>query len=207
MPEEDKEKGNIKEKWIWFKKLNSVFERMYVGGKSGWVGRGVHEGLMGQCHCDPLRNLNGSLVPISLHLIFLTQLCVPESTSAFFFFLSIFFSFSQEGHQTCRLPKQAIILDDVLDDNPQFSPSPSSSSSGPKDTINHLLLWLKLTCWWTSSFSEAYLNIKEQPHIHAPIHFVPNLLKKQTKKNVFWKHVSKFYLGKNIKNNNKVTEI
>lgn len=87
MPEEDKEKGNIKEKWIWFKKLNSVFERMYVGGKSGWVERGVHEGLMGQCHCDPLGNLNGSLVPISLHLIFLTQLCVPESTSAFFFLI------------------------------------------------------------------------------------------------------------------------
>lgn len=54
MPEEDKEKGNIKGKLIWFKKLICVIEKMYVGGKDG----GGYEGLMGQCHCDPFRNFS-----------------------------------------------------------------------------------------------------------------------------------------------------
>lgn len=35
MPEKDKEKGNIKEKLIWFKKLIYVIEKTYVGGKDG----------------------------------------------------------------------------------------------------------------------------------------------------------------------------
>lgn len=123
---------------------------MYVGGKDGRPAGSVSLWSIQKL----LSHLNGSLVPVSLQLIFLTLSTLLHRRGS-----------KRAGCQ--NKPLFWVMCETTTPSSLLSSPSSSSSSSCPKDTINHPLLWRRLTCWWTSSFSETSLNIKEQPHIHG----------------------------------------
>ena len=116
-------------------------------------------------------NVNGTLVPISSTTdCFLTHSCVPECTSAWYFFF-FFYPFCQQlvtggapnmqAAKTSHYSRWCVRW--LRPDPPPLLP-PLPLHPAPKTpSITHRL---KLTCWWTSSFSESSLNIKEHPHIH-----------------------------------------
>lgn len=125
-------------------KWESVCRRKHVG----WS-------LMGQCHWDLLSFLSHfdwRLVSVSLQRSFMTKFVFSWVSSIY---PTVFFPHRRgTKHAGCQNKPLfwMMILRTTL----------SSPSSSPKDTINHPLLFLRLTCWWTSSFSETSLNIKER---------------------------------------------